>query len=182
MDWGTTMSKATAVRNEEGTIDVNSGMFIPLSLTLQEEQAIRELLKQEDEDGLGIWRWPDDPGYIVIPSPGDDDEDGRAVIVINTHEGTSIFDWEDLRPRDQDNNLNEAANAWYEAHPKPGDVPAWYDVRPGDAWILEIDNESTTAVVSNHGRMFYTPSGFLLPENSRITAGERLYRAEGNDQ
>ena len=110
--------------------------------------ALREFFLHERDAGLGRWRWPDDPRYLVFPLKDDDE-----VRVLDENSGQSVaIRRSSFRPGLTHTHFVGAALAYFDTHPEP--KPAWHDAKPGEAWVLTCDDGREVAQVVDAYRCF----------------------------
>lgn len=138
-----------------------------------------EFFQAKRDEGLGRWRWPENPEWVVYPKrPGYSAYNGADLLVINERHGSSM---EYVRADDDgteyvglDEPAAEAARAYFEAHPERR---PWENANDGDIWEFE-DGQ----YIADRGRFFrlplvpptdpsWRPAGFA----SNFTAGSRIY-------
>lgn len=146
-------------------------------LSLEEMAALREFFEQENDEGLGRWRWPVHREYVVY-SRGD-----GSVLAVNEANGRSLTAERHDPPTGS--ILSAAAHAYFEAHPerKP-----WQDAEPGEVWLLtttHIDDRwnPTAFTVAPEGvsRIRFIPSQpdyavtYLGQDATAIKDGRRIW-------
>lgn len=145
-------------------------------------EALREFFQAEQDERLGRWRWPENPGYVVYPvgegvvdvlreaSVSRESRGPGRVAGITRHEAAR---WDAAASR----HFYTAARAYFDAHPEP---KPWSDAKPGELWMLTIDGEEQEAFahqMPHHQTvMFQTKHRSVFGvEGSAITAGRRVW-------
>ena len=126
-----------------------------------------ETTVSERDQGLGRWRWPENPDYVVYPSVRVLAR-VRTVVVLHEPSGDNVYIPESSG---FDTDEARAALAYFAAHPvsKP-----WHDAKPGEAWVITYGGEEH-AVISD-GAFFLWQSGSEQSiKDSRISAGRRIW-------
>lgn len=144
----------------------------------EEWQALREFFLAERDAELGRWRWPENPDYVVYPSPA-----GYMVTVLKEPNGNSgQFDREQFSGmmagfETSDPGYSRAAHAYFEAHPerKP-----WEDAKHGEVWLVSIDDAPETPMTVEHEAFdfprFIEPiEGMSYGPKAGITAARRIW-------
>lgn len=101
-------------------------------------EALGEFFQHERDEGLGRWRWPEYPDYVVYPDTDANYIDQPAVIVL--HEPTGKTAWASRYGQQDMSGTGaplrfEAADAYWAAHPEP---KPWQDAEPGEVWELTM--------------------------------------------
>ncbi|MBM7795819.1 hypothetical protein [Pseudoglutamicibacter cumminsii] len=146
-------------------------------------EALREYFQHERDQELNRWRDPDNPDFVVYRRPEEDDDDGRAVAVLDDSTGVAFTYWEkyglDGQCTTRYENGQEAAGRYFAAHPEP---KPWEEAKPREAWVLTIDGKEfpATATLSlfSDGCDFYTGGDCLNAHDPSITAGRRIWPEE----
>jgi len=156
---------AVVTRGSEPFID-------QLTISARRADALREFFRAEEDEGLGRWRWPENPDYVVY-----DRSDGYAR-VLRERDGTSeVYIREDIAELGWCETAL-AARAFFDAHPVP--KPAWHDAKAGEAWLLTVNGEELIALRDVDEDFYSTAAGYRVIRYNRddITAGRRIWPEE----
>lgn len=157
-------------------LELNSGIS---HLDDADMQALREFFRQERDEELGRWRWPENPDYVVYA-----DEDDHVSTI---HEPTGVeqgyFSRAVASTYAGRGGAEQAAHAYFEAHPEP---KPWQDAKPGEIWALTVLDEGAE-------RAYTVRPGRFVGEDARgeywtppfdcktFTAGRRIWPEPSND-
>ena len=147
----------------------------PIFLSEEEMDKLRGGFQAERDEQLGRWRDPESPNLVCYPVAGDLD----TVWVLNEVDGLAY-----MRERNQafyaGNAFSEAAQRYFEAHPKPKPCDA---AQPDEIWVLTINNDREEVFRCGERGLYSlktgNPIGSLLSCGSnKITAGHRIWPEE----
>lgn len=98
-------------------------------------EALREFFQHERDLELGRWRDPVNPDLVVYRRSDLDDEDGRAVRVLDETTGYEVCYWEKLDQywKGKDSPTSKTLERYFEAHPE---LSPWDEAEPGEIWEL----------------------------------------------
>lgn len=142
-------------------------------LGFEEMVAWREFFRAERDEGLGRWRWPANPDYVVYPR-----RDG-AVLVLNEMSANGGVPY---RRGDRIDDMEaEAACAYFEAHPVR---QPWDGAAVGEIWAVTIHGEEKPCRVisplyANDVPIAFLPVNVVSPTwfkpSASITAARRIW-------
>jgi hypothetical protein len=145
--------------------------------------ALREFFRAEEDERVGRWRWPQDPGITVRIAPKHAqhyDAASVTVMIQQDSDGYVGYYTRDRLPEitEGTGGIVRAGHAYFDAHTERA---PWHDARPGEVWLLSIEgvesafypskslDRAFTPVAPNTGR---TAVGF---ESFEIEAGRRIW-------
>ncbi len=100
-------------------------------------EALREYFQHERDRELGRWRDPVNRDLVVYRRPEEDDDDGRAVAVLDDSTGVAFTYWEkyglDGQGVTRYEKGQEAAGRYFAAHPE---TKPWEEAEQGEIWEL----------------------------------------------
>lgn len=154
-------------KDEDGSVytsRVDGSYFAP-----DDTQALREFFLHERDQELGRGRWPENPYYVVYQ-----DEDGYVSTV---HELFGVergsYSRDGVDGGSVTDKSVQAARAFFAAHPEP---KPWHDAKPGEVWVIELEDGTECAATREHGVDFKLSYGNLMsPRDERIVAGRRIW-------
>lgn len=146
-----------------------------------EVQALREYFQAERDTTNGVWRWPENPEYVV-KAWGDEPD---AVYVL--HEKTlNIVKTYRQVVKDADqffHQTRQAARAYFDAHPehKP-----WHEALPQQVWLLTEGGREFPAIVTigeEGGDYKFTTSNYrvIRLDDPVIQHAERIWPKEDGE-
>lgn len=134
--------------------------------------ALSEWYRAREDERLGRWRWPADPGYVVYQS-------SNGVHVVRESDGLSLFYAERaVAEKYPDYDPARAAAAYFEAHPERR---PWEDAKPGEVWELTLsDEEPHPYLVAGNGRFIdvHRERFALGMHNQAIVDARRIWPEE----
>lgn len=104
-------------------------------LFADDAEALREFFQAERDEGLGRWRWPENPDYVVYGNAGAWD-----VRVVDERDGSG--NWYQRGTR-LDGPYADAARAYFDAHPERR---VWGVRSPGEVWDIDVQTGGVRAV------------------------------------
>lgn len=141
------------------------------------QQALREFFRAEEDERLGRWRWPQNPGFVVYHS-----ESGYVNVVReHSHFGdTGGAAMRITRPDAEQYtspisaNFYNAAKAYFNAHPEP---KPWHDAKHREIWVLFVAiNEEAYKVDDDAFVPVNNPARVRIPlTDTRIQRAHRIY-------
>lgn len=142
-------------------------------------QALREYFQAERDEKLGLWRWPENPEYVVKMS----NEYEICVIHEPTFWRTNTVHFTDARslaefmheePGKHTKPWRKAARAYLKEHPIK---QPWHDAKRGEVWLLEIGSKHMPAIVMNglRGLEFQADDLVYSLDSAHITNGRRIW-------
>lgn len=157
-----------------GAICVN-GSTLYDTLDSDHTQAMREFFQHERDQELGLWRWPENPDYVVYPKVA-----GELVTVINETDASKSDVSKGPRdhwtnPTGREKVFEDAADAYFDAHPEP---KPWHDAKPGEVWVLTVNGEEYAWSIDTtySDRFVYAGGDFNVPrDHPSITAGRCIW-------
>lgn len=147
-------------------------------------EALREYFQAERDEKLGLWRWPENPKYVVkmaakyeicvIHEP----EFWRKNTVHFT-DARALAEFMHEEPGKHTKPWRKAARAYLKEHPIK---QPWHEIEPGQVWVLTIDGKETPAIVTGGlaGPYFLGEKTNYARTNAGITNGRRIW-PEGDD-
>lgn len=144
-------------------------------------EAFREFFQRERDLELGRWRDPVNRDLVVYRRPEEDDEDGRAVRVLDDSTGFAFTYWEkyglDGQGATRYEKGQEAASRYFEAHPAP---KPWEEAESGEIWELIGADGLKQAWVRNgaEGWVSINASKVVYYDGKGATAGRRIWPEE----
>ena len=157
--------------------------------------ALREYLQHRRDTELGRWRDPEAPDMVVyrVPEapdmvvyrvPENDDEDGRAVRVMDESTGAYASLWERDVKHFERGSMHATAARYFAAHPEK---KPWHDAKTGEVWLLKMDTEPAAfavGVFDCDGTPYFSVPGAedFSTKYWRITAGRRIWPEESDDE
>lgn len=118
---------------------------------------LREFFLHERDQGLGRWRWPEHPDYVVY-SRGDGESLEARAICERTSESTGSEEFWMARKTVRSVMSTHGDRTWagvlavrdfFDAHPLP---KPWHDAKPGEVWVLTDSEDTKPAFVTDGGR------------------------------
>lgn len=154
--------------------------------------ALAEYFQAERDKALGLWRWPENPDYVVKPSS----RYSLAIIHEPTFWSRNVVHFADTR--DVAEFMNEepgkhlkpwrkAARAYLKEHPIK---QPWHDARDGEAWLITNQEGETvvTLCVDIDGQKTFNRFNSDLGEiweteitAPTITTAKRIWPEEGDN-
>src|SRR5699024_302280 len=124
-----------------------------IGLCAADANALREYFQHERDERLGLWRWPENPVYVVKETtpPG-------AVMVCNEHTLVSFMP-DEKEARESRSEWARAARAYFDAHPIQRPILVQVETIEG-AWVTanryapgnEAQYQSARNVIAAIGR------------------------------
>ncbi|MCC4266279.1 hypothetical protein [Microbacterium schleiferi] len=111
---------------EQIVFAVGNRPITPIWTNSSELKALREFFRAEEDERLGRWRYPENPDYVVYLRP-----DGQVMVLVESS-GQTVYRYRgeadelrDMRSRDGKDIMpaTRAAEAYFDAHPEPLDMP-----------------------------------------------------------
>lgn len=144
-------------------------------------EALHEYFQRERDLELGRWRDPVNRDLVVYRRPEEDDEDGRAVRVLDDSTGVAFTYWEkyglDGQGATRYEKGQEAASRYFEAHPAP---KPWEEAESGEIWELIGADGLKQVWVRNgtEGWVSVNASKVVYYDGKGATAGRRIWPEE----
>ena len=127
------MNKLQVGLDEVGRIHLSRAGYCNGIYTLETTEALRAFFQAERDTELGRWRDTENPNMVVYPRPGEDDHDGRCVLVLDELSGATWLDWEQIV-------LPGPADRYFTAHPQTEPRPpfaAYVDKNGSAVWVTD---------------------------------------------
>lgn len=133
----------------------------------------RHLERIERDKALGRWRSPTRPEIVVYPG-----NPGYVQVFSESTCYTAVYNEDGARGAERATIFAEVAVEYFDAH-KPEEPKPWQDARPGEAWLLAIDDKEavpmTVARDSDGVLCFWAGDDAWARGDSGITAGRRIW-------
>lgn len=143
-------------------------------LNTMDMDALTEFITTLRDEGLGRWRWPKHPEYVVYPKePTVTDPDADFRVVHEVTGRSRDVELAILRQCGANSRFGEAALAYADAHPasKP-----WQDAKDGEVWRIVSEAASAPRLATVHGGQFwFAGGGYDATDSKLIKAGERVF-------
>lgn len=138
----------------------------PIFFHEEEELALREFFRAEEDERLGRWRWPENPDYVVIPR-------AHNVRVVSESTGVTLDAERGQYVTERgEPTVYGAASAYFHTHPEP---KPWHDAKAGEVWVLTCDDEILGGAYVAGDHTFIAADHGLPMDSERIAAGRRIW-------
>lgn len=149
------------------------------------EVALAEYFQAQRDKELGVWRWPENPEYVVKPA-----NDYELAIyheptfwnrdVVHFADTRAVADFMHEEPGKHLKPWRKAARAYLREHPIKR---CWHDAKRGEVWLLEIEGKRQPAIVmyTMYGMRFQTEEFEHPLDYWYITNAQRIWPEEGDN-